>query len=154
MLHISELADHKIEKPQEVVKQGEEVEVKILRVDTDARKIGLSLRRVKWAAEQREEEDALIDSSDGAQESEARAGGESKGIDISAAVLKQTGAARAESKTEETSPEDKTIEAQPESKAEEAPPESKAGEDQPESKAGEAEIKGEKTEGDQTEKES
>jgi len=51
LLHISELADHKIEKPQEVVKQNEEIEVKILRVDTDARKIGLSLRRVKWAAE-------------------------------------------------------------------------------------------------------
>ena len=51
LLHISELADHKIEKPQDVVKVGEELEVKILRVDTDARKIGLSLRRVQWAAE-------------------------------------------------------------------------------------------------------
>ena len=44
LLHISELADHKIEKPQDIVKIGDEVEVKILRVDTDARKIGLSLR--------------------------------------------------------------------------------------------------------------
>ncbi len=51
LLHISELADHKIEKPQDVVKLGEELEVKILRVDTDSRKIGLSLRRVQWAAE-------------------------------------------------------------------------------------------------------
>jgi small subunit ribosomal protein S1 len=51
LLHISELADHKIEKPQDVVKPGDEVEVKILRVDTDARKIGLSLRRAQWAAE-------------------------------------------------------------------------------------------------------
>jgi small subunit ribosomal protein S1 len=51
LLHISEIADHKIEKPQDVVKVGEELEVKILRVDTDARKIGLSLRRVQWAAE-------------------------------------------------------------------------------------------------------
>ncbi len=57
LLHISELADHKIEKPQEIVKQNEEIEVKILRVDTDARKIGLSLRRVKWAAEQKEAEE-------------------------------------------------------------------------------------------------
>ena len=52
LLHISELADHKIEKPQDIVKLGEEIEVKILRVDTDARKIGLSLRRVRWAAEE------------------------------------------------------------------------------------------------------
>jgi len=51
LLHISELADHKIENPQDVVKIGDEVEVKILRVDTDSRKIGLSLRRAQWAAE-------------------------------------------------------------------------------------------------------
>ena len=51
LLHISELADHKIEKPQEVVKVGEEIEVKILRVDIESRKIGLSLRRVQWANE-------------------------------------------------------------------------------------------------------
>jgi small subunit ribosomal protein S1 len=56
LLHISELADHKIDKPQDIVKVGEEVEVKILKVDTDARKIGLSLRRVKWAAEEQDTE--------------------------------------------------------------------------------------------------
>ncbi|MHC4571792.1 MAG: 30S ribosomal protein S1 [Planctomycetota bacterium] len=56
LLHISELADHKIEKPQDVVKLGEEIEVKILRVDTEARKIGLSLRRVRWAAEEQASE--------------------------------------------------------------------------------------------------
>jgi small subunit ribosomal protein S1 len=52
LLHISELADHKIDKPQDIVKEGEEVEVKILKVDTEARKIGLSLRRAQWAAEE------------------------------------------------------------------------------------------------------
>jgi small subunit ribosomal protein S1 len=52
LLHISELADHKVDKPQDIVKVGDEVEVKILKVDSDARKIGLSLRRVKWAAEE------------------------------------------------------------------------------------------------------
>jgi hypothetical protein len=52
LLHISELADHKIDKPQDIVKQDDEVEVKILRVDNEARKIGLSLRRVQWAAEE------------------------------------------------------------------------------------------------------
>jgi small subunit ribosomal protein S1 len=56
LLHISELADHKIDKPQDIVKVGDEVEVKILKVDTDARKIGLSLRRVKWAAEEQSAE--------------------------------------------------------------------------------------------------
>ncbi len=52
LLHISELADHKIDKPRDVVKPGDEVEVKILKVDNEARKIGLSLRRVQWAAEE------------------------------------------------------------------------------------------------------
>jgi small subunit ribosomal protein S1 len=32
-----------------VVKVGEKIEVKILRVDTDDRKIGLSRKRVEWA---------------------------------------------------------------------------------------------------------
>ncbi|MDO4550801.1 MAG: 30S ribosomal protein S1 [Planctomycetia bacterium] len=49
LLHISELADHKVDNPEEIVKVGEEVEVKILRVDTEDRKIGLSRKRVEWA---------------------------------------------------------------------------------------------------------
>ncbi|MHB1157448.1 MAG: 30S ribosomal protein S1 [Phycisphaerales bacterium] len=51
LLHISELADHKVENPQDVVKPGEQVEVKILRVDIEERKIGLSLKRAMWTAE-------------------------------------------------------------------------------------------------------
>ena len=48
LLHISELADHKVENPQDVVKADEEVDVKILRVDISDRKIGLSLKRAQW----------------------------------------------------------------------------------------------------------
>ncbi|USN97897.1 MAG: 30S ribosomal protein S1 [Phycisphaeraceae bacterium] len=48
LLHVSELADHKVENPQDVVKAGEEVDVKILRVDISDRKIGLSLKRAQW----------------------------------------------------------------------------------------------------------
>ena len=51
LLHISELADHKVENPEEVVKVGEVIEVKVLRVDAEERKIGLSRKRVEWAAE-------------------------------------------------------------------------------------------------------
>lgn len=51
LLHISELADHKVENPEDVVKVGDEIEVKILRVDTEERKIGLSRKRVQWAEE-------------------------------------------------------------------------------------------------------
>ena len=58
LLHISELADHKIDKPQDIVKVDDDVEVKILKVDSDARKIGLSLRRVRWAEEEQAAEAA------------------------------------------------------------------------------------------------
>ncbi len=57
LLHISEIADHKIESPQEVVKLDEELEVKILRVDSDSRKIGLSLRRVQWTAKDKDKDE-------------------------------------------------------------------------------------------------
>jgi small subunit ribosomal protein S1 len=56
LLHISELSDHKVENPEYVVKEGEEIEVKILRVDTDERKIGLSRKRVEWAEDDLGEE--------------------------------------------------------------------------------------------------
>src|SRR5207244_10210194 len=46
LLHISELADHKVESPEEVVKVGDEIEVRILRVDAADRKIGLSRKRM------------------------------------------------------------------------------------------------------------
>ena len=51
LLHISELAPHKVENAEDVVKLGDEIEVKILRVDTDERKIGLSRKRVEWGEE-------------------------------------------------------------------------------------------------------
>jgi small subunit ribosomal protein S1 len=46
LLHISELSDDKIESPEEVVKVGDEIDVKVLRVDAKDRKIGLSKRNV------------------------------------------------------------------------------------------------------------
>ncbi len=52
LLHISELSDHKVENPEDVVKVGDKIEVKILRVDTDERKIGLSRKRVEWAEQE------------------------------------------------------------------------------------------------------
>src|SRR5262249_55126111 len=58
LLHISELADHKVDSPEEVVKVGDEVEVKVLRVDTADRKIGLAGRRVGQPAEEEEAAEA------------------------------------------------------------------------------------------------
>src|SRR5262245_27066649 len=57
LLHISELADHKVENPEDEVAVGDEVEVKILRVDAGDRKIGLSRKRAQWAKEGRPDDE-------------------------------------------------------------------------------------------------
>lgn len=44
LLHVSELSDDKVEDPETMVNVGEEIEVRILRVDSADRKIGLSCR--------------------------------------------------------------------------------------------------------------
>src|SRR5881392_710153 len=47
LIHISELAEHHVENPREVVQQGEPVNVKIIEIDPDRRRLSLSLRRVE-----------------------------------------------------------------------------------------------------------
>ncbi|MEZ6042728.1 MAG: 30S ribosomal protein S1 [Planctomycetaceae bacterium] len=51
LLHVSELADHKVDHPENLVSVGEDIEVRILRVDTADRKIGLSRRSEAEKAE-------------------------------------------------------------------------------------------------------
>jgi predicted RNA-binding protein with RPS1 domain len=55
LLHISELSDHKIESPEEIVKPGMKIEVRVIRVDTEDRKIGLSFVHADF-----EENDTLV----------------------------------------------------------------------------------------------
>jgi len=51
LVHISELADHHVENPREVVNQGDELEVRIIEIDADRRRLSLSLKRVTPAPE-------------------------------------------------------------------------------------------------------
>src|SRR6184192_3804582 len=46
LVHISELAQHHVENPREVVSQGDTVPVLILEVDAERRRLSLSLKRV------------------------------------------------------------------------------------------------------------
>ena len=113
LLHISELADHKIDKPQDVVKAGDEVEVKILKVDTEARKIGLSLRRVRWAAEE-----------------QAAESGKQRNLAVTQSVPSDAGAdnlAKPPEQAPEESPEDKTSGAEPGEAGKQEPQASDAG---------------------------
>jgi len=51
LLHVSELADHKVDHPENLVQVGQDLEVRILRVDTGERKIGLSRKSEIKASE-------------------------------------------------------------------------------------------------------
>lgn len=46
LCHISELSEERVEKPEDVVQLGQEMEFKILRIDAESKKIGLSARAV------------------------------------------------------------------------------------------------------------
>jgi small subunit ribosomal protein S1 len=45
LIHISELVDYRIGHPKEVVQEGDEVRVRIIRIDPERRRVGLSLRQ-------------------------------------------------------------------------------------------------------------
>jgi small subunit ribosomal protein S1 len=47
LVHISELAPHHVENPREVVSQGQAVNVRILEIDGERRRLSLSLKRVE-----------------------------------------------------------------------------------------------------------
>lgn len=46
LIHISELAEHRVNHPREVVKEGDVLALRILKMDRDQRRIGLSLKQV------------------------------------------------------------------------------------------------------------
>jgi small subunit ribosomal protein S1 len=45
LIHVSELSDERVNHPREVVQEGQEVTVRIIRIDAQRRRMGLSLRR-------------------------------------------------------------------------------------------------------------
>jgi small subunit ribosomal protein S1 len=46
LIHISQLAWHRVEHPREVLKAGQEIEVYIMRIDRDSGRISLSLKKI------------------------------------------------------------------------------------------------------------
>ena len=49
LIHISELSEQRINHPKEVVKEGDVVTLRVIKIDTERRRIGLSLRKVDSA---------------------------------------------------------------------------------------------------------
>ncbi|MHB8922802.1 MAG: 30S ribosomal protein S1, partial [Thermoleophilia bacterium] len=46
LVHISELAAHHVEKPEEVVSVGDEIDVKVIEIDAQRRRLSLSIKRL------------------------------------------------------------------------------------------------------------
>ena len=72
LIHISELAHHRVMAVKNVVKQGDSVQVKILSVDPQAQKIGLSLKATLAKPERADAKAREDDSNDPIRESAVR----------------------------------------------------------------------------------
>ncbi len=117
LCHISELSDERVEKPEDVVQLGHEMDFKILRIDVESKKIGLSARAVG------KEDEPIIDTK--VYSSQAGSGMASLG------ELADFGLARPEPKaTPEPEPKAETEAGTPIA-AEEAAPESSAAVEEP-----------------------
>jgi len=64
LIHISELAQHHVEDPNEILRPGQEVNVKIIEIDPDRRRLSLSLKRLE--PEYRIHEDLLAEEEEAA----------------------------------------------------------------------------------------
>ena len=69
LIHISQIADHRIDKPGDVLSEGQTVDVKITDIDYDNQKVSLSIRALLEDAQRTQPadapgEDALVASSD------------------------------------------------------------------------------------------
>jgi small subunit ribosomal protein S1 len=73
LIHISELSEDHIAHPKEVVQEGQVVTLRVIRIDTDQRRMGLSLKRVDqaeyadvdWQAELEAAQEEAIEVDDG-----------------------------------------------------------------------------------------
>jgi small subunit ribosomal protein S1 len=140
LVHISELAQHHVENPREVVSQGQPVNVKIIEVDGERRRLSLSLKRV-------EDTDPVQPRADGGEsvhtqprptidlseevfaEAPATIDGEAEEVsDVEETAVEDTAVA-------ETASEDTAVEAAVEDTVVEAPPVDEAVEETPSAEA-------------------
>ena len=101
LVHISELAQHHVENPREVVNPGDEVRVKILEIDDERRRLSLSLKRVEGQV-------LPVRDAVPAEEGERMESGEMENVpdlDLSEEVFSQDDAVEPEAAGEESSPE-------------------------------------------------
>jgi small subunit ribosomal protein S1 len=124
LVHISELADHHVESPSEVVEPGTTLNVKILEIDEERRRLSLSIKRVEGQNMPMQDLGAQI----------AEASGDDSDTDPTAAGPVEDEA------SEEEQPEPEAAEAEPEDAAEAEQVQDEAAEEEPEAEEPEAEA--------------
>lgn len=70
LVHISQLANHRVEKPQDVVSVNQEVKVKILSIDSEEKRIGLSIKEAQDNTEAQEVQEYLEKQDEAEKEAE------------------------------------------------------------------------------------
>jgi small subunit ribosomal protein S1 len=151
LVHISELADHHVESPSEVVEPGTKLNVKILEIDEERRRLSLSIKRVEGQNMPMQDLGAQIAeaSGDGSDADPTAAGpvAEEDSSSSQAAGEEPTSTPPADEASEEELPQDDAAEAEPEDAAEAeqvqdevAEVEDEAAEEEPEAEEPEAEA--------------
>jgi small subunit ribosomal protein S1 len=133
LVHISELAQHHVENPREVVSQGQPVNVKIIEVDGERRRLSLSLKRV-------EDTDPVQPRADGAESVHTR-----PALDLSEEVFADSAppletVEEPEADAEVPEPEPEVPEPEPEPEPEVPEPEAEAADELPAAEADEPEA--------------
>jgi small subunit ribosomal protein S1 len=129
LVHISELADHHVESPSEVVEPDSKLNVKILEIDEERRRLSLSIKRV---------EGQNMPMGDLGEQLEAAGGSEVEGSDeVSAEEPQDAGPVAAEdsSSSPEAAGEEPTATPPASETTEEAPPEPVVEAEEPEAEA-------------------
>ncbi len=149
LVHISEMAEEHVETPDQVVKQGEELWVKIIDIDLDRRRISLSIKQAAEGGQVAEEyrdvygEHAFDEHGnyigpelEGVHEDEAEGEAEGEGAAAPVEGSAEEGAPEGESSPPPPPPD--AGEAAPEGESSPPPPPPEAGEAAPEAPEGEA----------------
>jgi small subunit ribosomal protein S1 len=103
LIHISELAQHHVEDPSEIVRPGQEVNVKIIEIDPERRRLSLSLKRLE--PEYRIHEDALAEEGEEGEEYEEEEGAEAEEAPAEEAPIAEEAPAVEEAPASEEAPE-------------------------------------------------
>ncbi|MEA2390574.1 MAG: small subunit ribosomal protein, partial [Solirubrobacteraceae bacterium] len=136
LVHISELAQHHVENPREIIQPDDEVKVKILEIDSERRRLSLSVKRVEGQELPLHREGAEVGTDGGPAAGEAGDLDDVPELGLSEDVFSGDDAAQADAAAEQQPVEAEAVEAEPEPETEPEP--EAAGEDQAPEPAAEA----------------